>query len=220
MSDSSFYNKINQVAADELVDFLGHNQTELVIKIQGQYVKTHVNSKKSDRNLGLNKFSTYDFSNEPIVCSFQVKEDLYFFKSFMSSTNLDYALEVPADIYQLQRRNDYRVSMPLGMAYKCETLDRKKIKVEIRDLSLGGCQISLNGHFPEIKKDDEVRIYLKLDRFEFPSIALLAKHVKVIESQNNTLIGASYLEPDGPFLAELQAMIMYLDRIHRGKSYG
>lgn len=223
MSQQPFYNKISQVSAGELIDFLDHNQTEIIIKILKQYIKTNISAKKSEKNLSIKKFSTFEFSNEPVICSFQVKEELYFFKSYLTDTTTDYVIEIPEEIFQLQRRSDYRVAMPLGVTYKCEVKTHnglpKNIKVEIRDISLGGCQVSLTGKHSEIKKEDQLDLFFQLDRFEFPVMTIVAKHVKIIENQNNTLIGASYFDPDGPFLSELQALIMHLDRIHRGKSY-
>lgn len=219
----SFFNKITQVAFQELVDFMGHNQTELVIKLQGQYIKTKVSAKKSDKNFGLSRFSPYDFSNEPVVCSFQVQEDLYFFRSFLNTSQSDYSLQIPAAIFQLQRRNNYRVSIPVGLIYTCEVVAvngvTKKVKAEIRDLSLGGCQVAISGGAAAelVHQNDEFDIYLKLNRFEFSRLRLAAKHVKVIEGQNSILIGASFDELNADVLAELQAMLMFLDRLHRGK---
>ncbi|MBY0553750.1 PilZ domain-containing protein [bacterium] len=221
MSIQSFFNKIGQVSASELLEFLDHNQSEITIKIVNQHIKTNINSLKNNKHISLMKFSSYDFSNEPVICTFQVKEDRYFFKSHLSSTNIDYIVEVPSEIFQLQRRNDYRVSMPVGVVYKCEIRDvngvKTTTKAEIRDMSLGGCQISVNGTV-EIKQNDELDLYIKLDKFEFPKLPLTAKHIKFIEAQGTTLIGASYYQPSGTLIADLQSMLMHLDRVHRGKA--
>ena len=219
---NSFFNKTSQVTMNELIDFLDHNQTEITIKVLGQYIKTNIQAKKNNKYLSLFKFSTYEFSNEPITCIFQVKEDRYFFKSFLNNTTVDYTIEVPTEIYELQRRNDYRVSMPLGVFYKCEIIRinelKKNIKTEIRDMSMGGCQISIAGITSDIKQNDELVLYLKVDKFEFQKIAITAKHIKFIESQNTSLIGASLTEPDSELHSELQSMLMYLDRVQRGKT--
>ena len=219
---NSFFNKTSQVTMNELIDFLDHNQTEITIKVLGQYIKTNIQAKKNNKYLSLFKFSTYEFSNEPITCIFQVKEDRYFFKSFLNNTTVDYTIEVPTEIYELQRRNDYRVSMPLGVFYKCEIIRinelKKNIKTEIRDMSMGGCQISIAGITSDIKQNDELVLYLKVDKFEFQKIAITAKHIKFVESQNTSLIGASLAEPDSELLSELQSMLMYLDRVQRGKT--
>jgi c-di-GMP-binding flagellar brake protein YcgR len=220
MSIPTFFNKISQVSLNELLEFLDHNQTEIIIKIINQYIKTNISSRKSQNALRILKFSSYDFSNEPIICSFQTKDDHYFFKSYLNSSNSDYSIEVPNEVYQLQRRNDYRVSMPMGVVYTCEIRNVNgsitAIKTEIRDISLGGCQISVAAN-SLVKSDDKLDLYIKLDKFEFAKIPLNVKHVKSIEGQNTLLIGASYHQMGGELTSELLSMLMYLDRVQRGK---
>lgn len=221
MSAQSFFNKTNQVTAKELIDFLEHNQSEVSFKIKNQFVKTNISSKKDEKKFTVLKFSNFNFSNEPVVCTFQVKEDRYFFNSFLNSENIGITLDISEEIYHLQRRNDYRVAMPVGVVYTCEIQSvneqKSKIKTEIRDISLGGCQLSIK-NTTELKSEDLVELYLKLDRFEFTSIKLTIKHVKKIEGQDYTLLGASLVEPTNQVISELQSMLMFLDRMHRRKS--
>lgn len=222
MSESSFYNKISQVASNDLIEFLDHNKTEIVLKVLNQYIKTGINSRKNEKHLSLPKFSTFEFSNEPVVCIFQANDERYFFKSFLNNSSADYSLEIPAEIYQLQRRNDYRVPVPIGVNYKCKILSVNNVKslmsVEIRDISLGGILISAPGISSDFKVDDIIEIFVQLDRFEFQKLTITVKHIKFVETQNNTLIGASLLEPESEILSQLQAMLMHLDRIKRRKA--
>ena len=198
-----------------------HNQTELTLKIQDQFVKVRIQSKKENGDFSLPRFSPYNFENEVMTCSFQVNEDLYFFRARLTSSNIDYVLSMPEGIFQLQRRNNFRVVIPLGLHYECavHSLNDKPVKIaaELRDFSLGGCQISLGEGSAELKTEDKFEISLKLHRFDFPRLVLVAKHVKVIEGKNNVLAGCSLEEPEAEVVAELQAMLMYLDRLHRGK---
>lgn len=218
----SFFNKISQVSQRELVDFLDHNRSELVIKVAGQYIKANITTIKSNQFFSLFKFSDFPFKNEPITCLFTVKEEVYFFKSFLNNTNTDYTIDLPTDIYQLQRRNDYRVSIPVGLYYASEIRSlndqSKKIKIEIRDISLGGCQLLINKGSEDFKSGDLIDIYIKIDRFEFSQLAMTIKHVKEVESQNYSLIGASFTDMPGGTVSEMQALLMHLDRIHRGKT--
>lgn len=224
MSTQTFFNKISQVSTKELIDFLDHNKTEIIIKVLGQYIKTNIHSKKSDKHLSLplSAFNSAEYFNEAVTCNFHYKEDRYFFKSHLNKTNSDYTLEVPSEIYQLQRRNNYRVAMPIGIVYKCEITKvngvKSNISAEIRDISLGGCQISIAGITSDIRQNDEFVLYLKLGEYEFQNLVLNAIHLKFIDSQNTTLIGASLQEPESDMLSELQSMLMYLDRFQRGKT--
>lgn len=222
MSDESFYNKINQVAHKDVIDFLDHNNSEITIKILGQYIKTNINSRKDENQLSIQKFNSHDFLNEPISCVFQIKDDRYFFRSFLKSGSSDYIIDIPADIYQLQRRNDYRVAMPIGVNYKCKIVgvnnNKALISVEIRDMSLGGCLISIPGISSEYKEDDKLDLFLQLDKFEFPKLQVVIKHLKPIEPQNTTLIGSSFSETESDIRAQLLALLMHLDRVKRRKA--
>lgn len=222
MTRDSFYEKIGEMTMKEIIDFLDHNQSELIIKINGQYVKANINYIKSQKYFSLLRFNSFDFSNEPVLCTFQVKEDRYFFNSFLSSSKLDYTIEIPQNIFHLQRRNDFRVTMPVGVSYTCVITAQngilKSVEGEMRDLSMGGCQLAVPAYQLETKKDDELDVKFTIDRFEFPRLELIAKHVKYLEEQDTLLIGASYKELKGDETNDMRSVLMFLDRTQRGKA--
>lgn len=222
MNEQSFYNKISQVALKDIIDFLDHNNTEITLKVLGQFVKTHINSRKNDKQLSILKFNSFEFSNEPVTCLFQIKDECYFFRSFLNNSNSDFGIDIPADIYQLQRRNDYRVAMPIGVIYKCKITAvnsvNNLISVEIRDISLGGCLVSIPGLTSDFKENDIIDLFLQLDKFEFQKLTLLIKHIKFVEPQNNTLLGLGFSEPDSDIRSQLLALLMHLDRVQRRKA--
>lgn len=221
MSEKSFYQKVSDLDFKELVSFIDHNKTEFVIKFNGQYVKANVNHIKNNKAFSIFKFNSYDFTNEHVTCCFFLRDEIYFFYSLMSSNNIEYTIDLPPEIYQLQRRNDFRVSMPIGMPQTCIITYLKQVKkhivIGVRDLSLGGCQLSAPAAKLEINTDDEFTMTLKIDRFEFTNLQLKARHCKLIKEQNNLLIGASFLNLDGENLSEMLALLMFLDRKARGK---
>ena len=220
MSKDTFYEKIGEMAMKEIIAFLDHNQTELTIKINGQYVKANVNYIKNQKSFSILRFNAFDFANEPVLCSFQKKDDLYFFNSYLSSSKLDYTIEIPKDIFHLQRRNDFRVTVPTGVQYKCTITAQngifKSVPAELRDLSMAGCQIAVPAYQLETKKDDVLDVKLEMDSYEFNRIELTARHVKYFEDQNLLLIGCSF-KVTGEEATDLRAVLMYLDRTQRGK---
>lgn len=221
MSSDSYYNKVGQIEHKELVEFIDHNQTALTIKINNQFVKTSVNYVKGNY-FSLLKFHTYDFYNEPISCVFRYKDDIYMFTSYLRSSKVDYLIDIPPDIFQLQRRNDFRVSIPIGLPQDCLIKYArgiaKNVKAEIRDLSMGGCQISTAAFDIEMTAGDEFEVSLKLDKFDFPQLKMTARHVKRIEEQDTLLIGASFEPLDGDSLNDMRSLLMYIDRRSRGKN--
>lgn len=222
MNAAAFYHKVSQLDLKELVDFINHNQTELTIKINRQFVKASVTHIKNDKFFSVLKFHDFEFSNEPVICTFGYKDELYFFNSSLNNSKVEYLIDIPTEIFQLQRRNDFRVTMPIGLQHDC-TINyvrglSKNVKGEIRDLSMGGCQISVAAYQLEIAQDDEFDIVLKIDKFEFPRLNLVAKHIKVIKEQDILLIGASFVDLDGEASNDMRALLMFLDRKTRGKS--
>lgn len=222
MSTTSFYHKVSQLDLKELIEFINHNQTELTIKINRQFVKTDVTHIKNEKFFSVLKFHDFEFSNEPVLCSFGYKDELYFFNSYLNNSKVEYLIDIPSEIFQLQRRNDFRVAMPIGLSHDC-TINyvrglSKNIKAEVRDLSMGGCQLSVHAYQLEIKQDDELDIILKIDKFEFSRLNLVARHVKVIKEQDILLIGCSFVDLDGEVSSELRSLLMFLDRKTRGKS--
>lgn len=220
---STFYQKVSNFALKEIVSFLDHNQTEMTIKIGDQYLKTNINYIKNEKYFSILKFHAHDFENEPVICNFRVKEEIYFFKSFLNSTKTDYTIDIPNEVFQLQRRNDFRISVPMGLGYQCVITSvngkETEVKAEIRDLSMGGCQLSAPGN--EVEVIPETLFELKIsvaDRFEFTNLELKARHVKYIDNQDNVIIGASFLDLKGEKLTDMQSLLMYIDRFARGKS--
>lgn len=224
MSIQSFFNKVSANTLNELVDFLFHNQSEITIKVDGgPYIKTKVLTRNDTNKISVSKINNQQYSNSAITGLFQIQNERYFFYSHLTSTNSSWVLNVPNEIFHMQRRNDYRVALPLGLIYKCEIVyvnaRKTKIATEIRDMSLGGCLLSVQGKMSDqnIKIADEIDLYLKLGKFEFTKMPLILKHIKYIEDKNYSLLGVSFHEPTSDILAELQSMLLYLDRIHRGK---
>jgi c-di-GMP-binding flagellar brake protein YcgR len=221
MSSKGFYSKVGDLDLKELVSFIDHNQTELILKISDQFVKASVTHIKNDKYFSIFRFHNFDFSNEPVTCCFHSRDEIYFFKSYINSAKAEYIIDLPTEIFQLQRRNDFRISMPIGLPHTCVINfingSQKNINVEMRDLSLGGCQLNAPAYETEIKTDDEIFIHLKIDRFEFAQLRLKARHCKIIKEQDSMLIGASFVDLDGENLSELRALLMFLDRKSRGK---
>lgn len=222
MSAAAFYHKVSPFDLKELIDFINHNQSELTIKINRQFVKANVTHIKNDKFFGVLKFHEFEFSNEPVICTFGYKDELYFFNSSLNNSKAEYLIDLPAEIFQLQRRNDFRVTMPIGLPHECiinyvRGLP-KSVKAEVRDLSMGGCQLSVAAYQLEIAQGNEFDIILKIDKFEFQRLNLVAKHIKVIKEQDTLLIGASFLDLDGETSNDLRALLMFLDRKTRGKS--
>jgi c-di-GMP-binding flagellar brake protein YcgR len=219
----TYFTKIDTPKMNEVIDFLIHNGTELVIKIKNQHYKSRILNRRTLTLFSIYKFSLINFENEDVVCSFEISEDKYFFKSQLTSRGDDFKILIPIDIFQLQRRNDFRINVPSGMTASCEvkTINMYKaaMKVELRNLSLGGCMIAFPTRQLKISLKDEVDIKIQLHQFDEEKIPTIAKHIKMIDSSQKTLVGLQFVAMDAAFLTELQGLLFFLDRVHRGKGY-
>ena len=207
----------------EVIDFLIHNGTEIVVKVNTEHYKSKILNRRTSTLFSIYKFSLINFENQEVTCSFEIKDDKFFFKSFLTSTNAEFKIIIPSEIFQLQRRNDFRINVPMGLAYTCEIvrLNQKKgpFPVELRDLSLGGCQIAFPKKLIRVALKDEVVLKIKMNQFENDKVLTLAKHIKKIETTDTLLVGLQFIDLGAAFLTELQGLLVYLDRVHRGKGY-
>ncbi len=223
MSQQTFFSKIDSTKMLEVIEFLIHNGTELVLKVKNQHYKSKILSRRTTTLFEIYKFSFISFLNEEVTCSFEIREEKYFFKSVLTSTNAEFKILIPKEIFQLQRRSDFRVTVPIGVAYTCEIVRindmRGSYLVELRDISLGGCQIAYPSKAFKLSDNDEVILKLKMNQFENEKIITFVKHIKTIPAVETNLVGLRFDTPDAAFLTELQGLLVNLDRIHRGKSY-
>ncbi len=222
MAQPVFFNKIDDESVKELVDYLSTHSASITLKIQKNYVRSQTKPKDS-AGLFIDRVSYSDVKNESVFCNLSINDNQFYFQTKMNSDSNSCQLELPKKIYQLFRRNNFRVSMPVGHKYECKILyinDRKiTVPIELRDLSLGGCQLSIASGLAEIKKDDLMDFYLKIEKFEFSKLTITVRHVQPVKENNTILIGASFKDLEAEITSELQAMLMHLDRVHRKRIF-
>lgn len=222
-ADIQFYNIINATKFKETIEFLVHNQTSFTLKIRSKHVRSKVINKKNDRELLIYKFNFEDFASESVICSFEIKAEKYFFKSEITTNKLNLVIQIPQEIFQLQRRDDFRIVVPVGSAYECciRTIDGRPVKLnaEVRDLSLGGCQIGTLKTDYHLQRDVEIGFNFKMNHIDRENIYCSVRHVENVMHNTKVIMGLKFKSSDADFLADMQALLVQLDRIHRGKTY-
>jgi c-di-GMP-binding flagellar brake protein YcgR len=223
MSQQAFFTLIARPQLTNIIDKLLDQGTEIVIKVKAQYYKSKIIARRTPSLFLIYKFSKYHIDTETVTCSFELDDEKYFFKSTIVSTEAEFKINIPDEIFQLKRRSDFRVNVPLGVSYTCELkrahLQRNVFQVELRDISLGGCQIAFPSSLLQVTVDSEFDLKIKMNQFESERIPCVSKMIKKNESLQTTLVGLQFIDPDAAFLTELQGLLVYLDRIHRGKGY-
>lgn len=221
--DIQFYNLIDATKFKETIDFLEHNHTDITLKIRSKHVRSKIVVKKNDRELLIYKFNFEDFVSEPVICSFEINAEKYFFKSEITTRQLNLVMQIPLEIFQLQRRDDFRIVVPTGSNYECSirTIDGRPIKLpaEVRDLSLGGCQIGFVKPEYPLMRDTEIGFNFKMHHLDRENIYCSVRHIEPINRDKKILVGLKFKSSDADFLADMQALLVHLDRVHRGKTY-
>ncbi|WP_027468332.1 flagellar brake protein [Deefgea rivuli] len=123
----------------------------------------------------------------------------------------------PQQILRLQRRDFYRLSVPLSTPLSCLIpLNNGDAEISISDISLGG--MGLLGYFPDISLD--VGSILKNCRIELPLIGVITADVEVCTSSEQLLkngirtlrSGCRFINLSGSGQTLLQRYINQVDR--------
>lgn len=123
----------------------------------------------------------------------------------------------PKQIIRLQRRDSYRLSIPLSTPLSCIIpVDNGEAEISIADISLGG--IGLLGYFPDISLN--VGNILKNCRIELPQIGVITSDIEVCISNEQLLkngiktlrSGCRFLNLSGTGQTLLQRYINQVER--------
>lgn len=220
----SFYKLVEPNLRNEILNSFIKENIEIVLKIDHSHFRTKIASKRSETEFLLTRHLAEKFKNEAISGTFEYKRNKYFIKTILNS-NLDgVIISVPTEVFLLQRRNNFRMVIPIGVKYVAElqTINGRRVKekVEIRDISLGGCQfVCKKNANTKIQTGDDIQIKIQMLDLDKELIAAEARHVMALQSDTKLQVGINFIEPDGEFLTKLQNLLMHLDRVHRGKKY-
>jgi len=114
-----------------------------------------------------------------LVCQFALSGEKYFFKSELDYRLNRYLLDLQGELYQLQRRQSYRIRVPLSTRSGVDIIHNKKTyKAVPVDVSTGGCRLQFAVDKLEWKADDKVELYLKIGDREPLQLSGSVRHVR------------------------------------------
>ncbi len=221
--DIDFYTLLDQMSFKEALEFLAHNLSEVTLKIGSRHFKSKILARKSTNQFFIYKFNFEPYLDQDVTCSFEISAEKYYFKTYLTAAAGELMLAVPDEIFKLQRRNDFRVSVPASISYTCEIIgingSPAKLKADIRDLSLGGCQLVVKIIGTAFHDGDELFLRLKINSFDWDRISCTSQRVVSKNADAKYSIGVRFLETSAAFATDMQSLLVQLDRVHRGKSY-
>lgn len=220
MNDKYSYSAIDTASYDEIINFLVHDQPEITFKIGSEHFISKIHKMNNGRPL-LYKFKLILFQNLEVLCSFDVGSDKYFFKSKINTELNDLILAWPSEIFKLQRQNHFRFAVPEGMDYVCEITHingyPKSISCQIRDMSLGGIKLECPVEVRKNYTDCEMTLRILIKDYELIDVPCQVKLYVPPEGSSRAQIGLKFLDNSASFLTDLHSLLIYLDRVQRGK---
>ena len=199
------------------MEFLFNKNTEVIVKIGGSHTKTNFVPTEKKHLILINKFQK-KFDRQQILCNFEIKGDQFFFKSQCESDNHSLTVDPPTKIFKLQRRNNFRINIPLTMPQTTQIKEKPQLKVICRNISLGGALLSLTtSKSDDFKLNDILHISISIYEFQEKNIESLVRFVEYKEHSQTVLMGIQFLELDSEQSSELQKTLIRIDRFLRGK---
>ena len=161
----------------------------------------------------------FKVTNEKIVVQFEHKADQYFFNSKATSHEDYFEIEIPEKIYKIQRRNDFRVTIPYSISPILKIKKIPDLKAEIIDISLGGIKFNIKTQLPlDLKKEEQLNIQIKIMDFEEADIGIIIKFLQFNAAENRLTVGCQFAELDLDQTSTLRNTLIQIDRILRGKT--
>jgi hypothetical protein len=215
----NFFSPTDFEKRTELIDGLHRAGTDILLKIKDQYYKTKILKKKEANYFAIYKFFGGTYKDQEVLGSFNSDQGKFYFKGYISTQGDELMLSIQNELFQLVRRNDFRVNLPPDATYVCQILQigNKKTKQEakLRNISLGGCLIAIPKESVTTNLGDEIFVKMVIKDFEPERIPCIVRQVKPDTETPDTLLGLQFKDPEAEFLTDLQGALIFLDRTHR-----
>lgn len=174
--------------------------TTLISPVQGQI---HVNCPQ-ELLIGRSE-ATYFFRKD---------QDLYFFSGSYLVRSHYIEIKMPLKIFKIQRRENFRVHVPVNVIQKIILKKTPLVKCILKDLSLGGCKLELMTPLENSYQIQEI-IDIKLTLFELEEQILSCKIVYKSFKENKLTLGLQFEKIEARLRQSLQFVIFKLDRLTR-----
>lgn len=219
MSDEKqFFNPILENEKISILEYIRSNNAECVIKVFDSHWKTQF-LKTAKNNIQVLKKNFTKLDNEKVIVSFESVGDQFFFESVIESSETQIIIKTPEKIFKLQRRNDFRVTIPSTLKPILKLKKYPDLKAEIRDMSLGGCKIAIKTEFKlDLTLNTEVELQIKVLDFEEKKLYAQIKFVDFIADAKTQILGLQFTELTSDQTTLMRTTLLQIDRILRQKS--
>ncbi len=215
---ANFYTPVSNLDFIEIYQHIKTNKMAVAYKIFDQHSKS-IFLPISGEKLCIAKTLPHKYNKEEIICCFDYNGETHLFKSTVTNDETNYLVDRPAEICKMQRRDNFRVNVPTSLKHLFKITREPSLKCEIRDISLGGCKISINSTFPlGYKIGDDITCLMGL--LDFDQLTLKSEIVfsEYINENKTQIYGLKFTDLDSETTSVLQTTLVRVDRIIRGKN--
>jgi hypothetical protein len=155
---------------------------------------------------------------QSVVTTFSVGAERYFLTAPLSETNGGfYSLATTVDIFQLQRRQSYRIRIPesYNSCLEIKAVNGKPFSYKgmIQDISTGGCRAFLKSDKPVLHTDDIIEGILMVGHRPMFPFKGKARHIRVdLKPHPQQVLGVEFIEITAAMESKLFSLTMELHR--------
>lgn len=189
-------------------------------------------AKTTEPGSDLHELSAFDFHDNKIYCQssatyklkdfgdlilyFFVGSDKYFIQSKYKIRKDNIEIDTDSTLYHLQRRQDYRLRIPMGYSALYEVVSingtPKKHSFRLQDLSGGGCRIEIPIQSNSLKIQDLIKGHLFLPDRQPIVVDGSIRHTMVDAQKKFLICGVQFVGITAPQKNKIVALVMDLYR--------
>lgn len=156
-------------------------------------------------------------SDGNLVITFFIGGEKYFFIGHYRVVGENILLKTTEPLFHLQRRNDYRIKIPVSYKALFEVVaingTTKKLSIPITDLSGGGCRLVINTQVMKLNIGDEMRGHLFLPDRAPIQLTGSVRHMKEeVHAKNSVAYGIQFVGLSELVKNRIVAVVMDLYR--------
>ncbi|MBX3039394.1 MAG: PilZ domain-containing protein [Bdellovibrionaceae bacterium] len=224
MDPQDIFTKVSPDESEKLLADLTANQASISLKLQSldDLLSFQIQGRENGWNLICrltDQASLPAGTTQEAIVSTQIGAEKYYMTGHLArrSDGL-YSLRLEQKIFQLQRRQHFRLRIPDSYQAKYELSQLNgapcKLKVIVHDISAGGCRLFLPHHRPELKSGDKIQgQFVMGGKTPLPAIGEV-RHVKIedLHGDEYQFIGVQFIDMTPALESRLIALVMELHR--------
>lgn len=214
----NYFTPVDSKSYKDIIQYVRSNKIDVVFKIYDIHSKSNF-TLIDGVELAISKKFSYDYESTNVLCTFICYGEPHFFRSKLTTKDYYYLIKPPEKIYKVQRRNDFRVTMPANAKHSFKINEHPDLLCEVRDISLGGCKVVIKTlSETNLPLESDVNITLQLlDSGALQIAAVVAFNQFYPESSTQT-VGFKFNQMSASLQSTLHQTLIRITRLSRGKS--